>query len=239
MNKLILIIMLLCVAVSAEAKPIVADLSSHEINIDTEFTGTDILLYGARNDIGDIAVVVRGPKKHYVVRKKERVAGVWVNSAQEEFRAIDSFYAIASSKPLNELQNQPFMKSLGIGSANPDLMLLNKKENRFYQALEKRMQDIGLYAKEQAEVRFWGDTLFRTVLEFPENLPRGWYSAEVYLFNDGQLSSVQITPVHVSKIGFEAFVFDFAHEYPFLYGLAAAVIALVTGWLASIVFYRV
>src|SRR5580698_5947823 len=61
----------------ALAAPLVADLSNYRIDIDSGFNGTRIFLFGARNDNGDIAVVIRGPQKDYIVRKKKEIAGLW------------------------------------------------------------------------------------------------------------------------------------------------------------------
>jgi hypothetical protein len=63
----------------APAQPLVADLSSHLITITSSYTGTDLLLFGAVEQGGDVIVVVHGPTEPLVVRRKERVAGVWVN----------------------------------------------------------------------------------------------------------------------------------------------------------------
>lgn len=57
------LILILFLPFLVSAKPIVADLALRSIEIDTNFTGIDILLFGARDDAGDIVIVVRGQKK--------------------------------------------------------------------------------------------------------------------------------------------------------------------------------
>ena len=54
------------------ANPIISGISSNEINIDTQFNGTKILLFGAKRDAGDIIIAVRGPKKDFIVTKKQK-----------------------------------------------------------------------------------------------------------------------------------------------------------------------
>ena len=46
------------------------------------------------------------------------------------------------------------------------------------------------------------------------------------------------TALEVIKAGFEQFVADAARDYGLLYGLLTALMALFTGWLASVVFRR-
>ena len=82
----------------------VYDLSSRLIAITTAFAGTQVLLYGAAQGSGAaIAVLVRGPTRDTTVRRKSRVGPIWLNTSALEFRAVPSFYAVASSVPLEEL----------------------------------------------------------------------------------------------------------------------------------------
>jgi uncharacterized protein (TIGR02186 family) len=241
--KLIIALIILAIPVNSSARPVIADLSVRQIEIDSGFTGTDILLFGARTDPGDIVVVVRGPETSYIVRKKERVAGIWVNKKQMEFKDVNGFYAAASNRPLENIQNDYLLSSLRIGEGNislpPDEPDAHSSTPEFKEALLKKQQDEKLYLPKISNVSFMGDTLFRTVVRFPENIARGIYTAEIYLFSDGQLSGVQSTPIIVSKKGFDAYVYDFAYKYPAIYGILAVLIALFAGWVAGSVFRRV
>lgn len=242
--KLIIIVCLLLPAIcqNAVARPVIADLSLRQIEIDSGFKGTEILLFGARNDAGDIVVVIRGPESSYIVRKKERVAGIWMNKQQATFNNTHGFYNVSSSRPMEEIKNDYLLASLEIGVENI-VFPIEAEEGidtvEFQKAFLERKQQNSLYFPVIGDVSFIGDTLFRTIIKFPDNIPRGTYTAEVYLFSDGQLSGVQSTPLLVKKKGFDAFVFDFAYSYPALYGILAVIIALVAGWLAGAIFRKV
>ena len=45
------------------AASLVADLSSHLIAITTGFTGTEVLLFGAKEGPGQVVMIVRGPTR--------------------------------------------------------------------------------------------------------------------------------------------------------------------------------
>lgn len=227
----------------ALARPIIADLSIRSIEIDAGFTGTDILLFGARQDAGDIIVVIRGPKAPYIVRKKERIAGIWINRKHATFSPVHGYYAIASTKPLEAIRNDYLLQTLQIGTNNLKISSTNfndsMKLQQFRDALFFSMQEKQLYPIETSHVEFMGDTLFRTLIHFPENIPKGTYTAEIYLIRDGILSSIQSTPIKVNKIGFEAFVHDFAYSHSALYGITAIFLALGGGWIAGLLFRKV
>jgi uncharacterized protein (TIGR02186 family) len=111
--------------------------------------------------------------------------------------------------------------------------------DEFTNAFLDYKQSVKLYDPVIKEVSFIGDTLFRTIIHFPDNIPRGDYTAEVYLFSGGQLSGMQSTPLVVSKKGFDALMYDFAHRHAVLYGILAVALALFSGWLAGRIFRKV
>ena len=76
-------------------------------------------------------------------------------------------------------------------------------------------------------------------MEFPDNIPPGDYTAEIYLISDGEMVGMQSTPMKVVKSGLDAFLYSAAHDHPALYGLSAILLALGIGWLAGRVFEKV
>ena len=102
----------------AEAQPtaLVTDLSSHLISITSNFSGADLLLFGAvEGGPGDVVVVVRGPEIPVVVRKKNRLAGIWINREAVEFRRVPGYYAIAANRPLREIAPDGVLGRLELG----------------------------------------------------------------------------------------------------------------------------
>ena len=227
----------------SQARPVIADLSLRQIAIDSGFKGDKILLFGARNDAGDVVVVVRGPKLSYIMRKKEKMAaGIWANKKHAIFEDIHGYYNASASRPVKEIKNDNLLKSLNIGLQNIELPIKTEYETEteeFQKAFLEKQEKGNLYFPIIGDVEFIGDTLFRTIIKFPENIPRGIYTAAVYLFSDGQLSGLQSTPLIVKKKGFDAFIYDFAYRYPLLYGIIAVALALAAGWIAGAIFRKV
>lgn len=226
----------------AMAESLVADLSDHLVRITTGFTGSDVLLFGAIEGEGDIVVVVRGPTSHAVVRRKERVAGVWINQNRIGFSDVPAFYAVASSRPLADILPHPVAARHQIGVSNLRLTVdgsaAEADRAAYREALERNQARNGLYPGEIGRVTFLGDRLFRTNVEFPANVPTGIYRVEVYLVRDGQVASAQTTPLEIRKAGLEAEIFGFAHRQKVWYGLIAILLALMAGWGAGELFRR-
>jgi uncharacterized protein (TIGR02186 family) len=224
----------------AHTEVLVADLTSHLIAITTGFSGASVVLFGAIDGPGDVAVVVRGPDREMTVRRKSRIAGIWVNSQEVTFANVPSFYFVSASRPLDEIvpPSTAALYRLGISSLQMKAESGTPAEiaDRFAAALIATQQRAKLFPNSVGKVNFIGERLFRTTIEFPANVPTGTYLVTVFLVRDKDVVSGQTTPLVVSKVGIDADVFGFAVRQPGLYGVVAVVTAMVAGWLASLPF---
>lgn len=224
----------------AWAKPLSADISTQHIELHASFSGLDVLLFGARNESGDVVVVIRGPKRNITLRQKERIAGMWIYTRKAKYDALPQYLSVASTRPLEQLHAGSLLKSLNITTdATIKASEANStSQNDFNAALRALKEKKHLYSAELIPVSFFGETLFKTRIHFPDNMPRGRYVAEIYLIEDGELIAAQTLPIIAIKTGFEAWVYDTAHKSPFEYGLLCVGIALLSGWLAHRIFRK-
>ena len=221
---------------------LVAALSNHLVAITTGFSGTDVLLFGATDGTGEVVVVVRGPEGVATVHRKGRTFGIWVNEADMDFANVPGFWAIAASRPLEELVPQKVADFHQLGLQYLRLLPLERSSERrireFRDALIRNKQRAGLYAETQGNIAFLGNRLFRTDLWIPANAPIGTYTVNVYLVRDNDVVSAETTPLVVGKVGFEARVFDFAYRASVGYGILAVLIAAMAGWVANLMFRK-
>jgi uncharacterized protein (TIGR02186 family) len=220
--------------------PLVAELSSHLIGISGGFTGTSVVLFGATDGPGDVVVVVRGPERDMVVRRKRQVAGIWVNAKEEEFTNVPSYYSVASSHPLETIATPSVLSlnQLGLDSLRftRSRGAIREEDLPFRDALIQQQQREKLFGDGTGRVEFLGDRLFRANLEFPSNVPTGPYLVQVFLIRNKAVVAGQTTPLFISKVGIDAEVYNLADQRATLYGVIAVVTAIVAGWLASLPF---
>lgn len=226
----------------ASSQSIVTDLSTREVAISTGFTGAELLLFGATEGFGDIVVTVEGPKRDEIIRRKERVAGIWVNGTSVTFQNAPAYYRTAASKPLSEIAAPEVLEKLQIGSSRIDLSTRSSRGAEtileFRDAFIRSKKRQALYSEDISDIKITRGRLFRSTIPFPVNVPIGTYEVTVHLFKDGRLVSSEKTPLTVQKVGLEAKIYDFAHDHAAWYGLIAIAIALVAGWLAGVIFRR-
>ena len=81
------------------------DLSQKEIQIETDFNGKEIIVFGIFQKDEDTILTIQGPKKDTKVLKKERLAGFWINTKQVIYKQLPTLFFIASSSPIKDILN--------------------------------------------------------------------------------------------------------------------------------------
>jgi uncharacterized protein (TIGR02186 family) len=236
------------------AERIIASMSLHRVQVTSSFTGTQIVLFGAierdpapapQRGSYDIVVTVTGPRQTIVTRRKGRIAGIWANVDSRTFVNVPSFLAILTNRPVNAIARPEIARRLQVGLENmvlpqqigPDIADV-VREDPFRQNFVRIKIDQKLYGEDNRGVTFLTPTLFRADIALPAVAPIGNYDVDVKLFSDGALLTRQGSAFEMVKFGFEQFVADAARNRGALYGLATVLMALGTGWFASVVFRR-
>ena len=242
----IALIMLFLLAPHAYGTALIIDSSTSEVKVSSSFIGTDVMVFGTANDKDDIIVVITGPTETAIVRKKGRVSGIWINKEKLEFREIPGFYAIASTRPLSEITETDELKKQKIGIHNViTTASLNSKDKNiktfksFKDALVRGQKTKGLYLDMPLTIDVVSKRLFKTTFHFPNNMTTGIYTVKVFSFQKKRLVSMVSKTISVEKIGIGADVFKFAREQSALYGLLAILIAVLSGWIASVIFRKI
>jgi uncharacterized protein (TIGR02186 family) len=240
-----LALLLLALALPARAEEVVAALSQNRVSIDTNFDGSEILIFGAikREEPAPpgplhVVITVEGPSDPVVVRRKSRVLGIWVNAEQVEIDRAPTFYAVATSGPWDKVisDTEDLRNRISIARAIRSVGANVEDSPNFTEALIRLRLRNGLYQTAISSVQVTDSTLFQTSVALPANLTEGNYKVRFFLTRDAKVIDAQETTIFVQKVGLERFIFALAHEEPLLYGLLSLAIALAAGWGASAAF---
>src|SRR3954452_6976102 len=239
----------LAAATPATAERLISALSTSRVLITSNFTGADVVLFGsverdaqtvARRGGYDIVVTVTGPRETVTTFRKERVVGIWINSAQRTFVKAPSSLTVLANRTINEIADINSLRRSQTGLARVLLpqeisgdIADSIRDDPFRQAFLRLKIGRGLYRELQNGVTFLTPVLIRAAIPLPHNAPTGAYDVDVKLFADGVLLARTQTALEVVKVGFEQFVANAAREHGLLYGLATAMMAVLTGWFAS------
>jgi len=238
----------------AAGERLVASLSNHRVMVTSNFTGDELVLFGGieqdaaslpRRGGYDIIVTVIGPRQTVVTFRKARVLGIWVNADSRVLENAPAYLAVLANRPLDAIADGETLRRLQLGLDNtplPQRASVNiadaSSDDPFRLAFIKIKSDQGLYREVSNGVTFLTPALFRASIPLPAEVPVGTYEVDVRLFADGAQIARSPAPFEVYKSGFEQVVTAAARDHGLLYGVATAMMAIATGWFASVVFRR-
>ena len=248
-----LVVAALLAAFPARAERLIVSVSNHRVTVTPNYSGEELVLFGSvekdastpadRND--DPVLTVGCPRADMVTRRKERKFGIWINTDSRQFLKVPTYLALFSNRPFEAIASPEVQRRQQLGLNN---VLLTQRvgpdyadvvpNDAFRSAFVRLRREHGLYREATSAVTFLTPTLFRTGIPLPAEVPIGTYDVEIKLFADGQLVTRTETAFEIVKVGFEQFVATTARQNGFVYGLATAFMALMTGWMASIVFRK-
>jgi uncharacterized protein (TIGR02186 family) len=234
-----------------------ADVSTKTVPVTSSFTGTEIVVFGAVDNSRqpaaeagtyDIVIVVEGTPGRLAVRKKSRMGGIWLNTRNANFDDVPSYYAIWSTRPLEDIASEATMIGYEIGfdhvrmtpvggteSAGSSSKLPAADAGEFRSALVRLKTQDGLYVKNEFGVSFIGRSLFRANITLPPNVTVGPFDTRVYLFRNEKLLSQYNVRLNLEREGVERYVHSFAFSWPLIYGVATVLLAIAAGLAAATV----
>ncbi len=232
-----------------------ADVSSRRVAVTSSVTGTEIIVFGAVDNsrqssaasgFYDVVIVVEGTPTRLVARKKSNV-GIWLNTASITFQSVPSYYAILSTRPLDEITDPIILRDNDIGFEHVRMTPISGWETGvstgeledFKGAIVRIKQRERLYVERNVGgVTFIGRSLFRASLDLPANVPVGPLVARVHLFREGRLLHTFTSRVTLRREGLEHFLHSSAFNQPLIYGCATVLLSIAMGLAATALFRR-
>ncbi len=236
-------------APTVRAGEIVGALSQNRVSLTANFSGSEILIFGAiRHDIArdqdtrpfDIIITIEGPRQPVEIWRKDRRLGIWVNVDSVRMASVPSYYAVATTAPLDQILTPEADAEHRISAPfalRTEQATGNVGDPAVYtDALLRIREDAGQYLALDRWVYLDRDILFRANVRLPANLTEGAYTTRMFLVRDGVVVNQFRTAIFVRKEGIERWLHQLAYDQPLLYGLLALALALAAGWGASAAF---
>ncbi len=182
-------------AEAAAAESLVSTLSDDAVEITSNFTGEQIVVFGAVRGAPDGEPGLPGRRRRAGAGAGHRGAREGARSrhlgephvARVQGRAV--LLRHASERELQRRRSTPAeLVQYRLGVAEPALRPgrepASRPQRSFAQALIDLKTKRGLYAERKSEVHFLAPSVFRTTFFLPSDIPTGDYRVSVYLFRD-------------------------------------------------------
>lgn len=236
----------------ANSETIEIGLSTDHVVITAGFSGADLTIFGAidnadplvsRQGRYDVIVVLEGPSRPEVVRKKDRVLGVWLNLDSVTFKNVPTSYSIATTRAFQDVTDPKNYQRLALGVGSLYLEADNPRKDpatvqEFATALRTLKANTGLYSETVGGVQFLSQNLFRATLRLAPDVPVGTHKARAFLFKSGVFVRETSAFLTIQKSGTEQQIYNAANHHGLYYGMFAVALAILTGWLGRLVFRK-
>jgi len=242
MKKTLIFFFLVLINYHTLANEAYFDLSEKEIQIQTDFTGKEIIIFGIFQREEDTILAISGPETDTSVLKKERIGGFWFNTKKVIYKNIPSLFFIASSSPMKDILSKESIikEKLSFDELFTNVVtsrnFLGKDLNEWDKNLINIKSEQGLY--KEYEFSNIEDKLFQSRVFFPSNSIPGKYNITVYQIKNRVIVSKKNRVINIKKSGIGEKIYKFAHQESATYGLLSILFAVLSGLLAATIFRR-
>ena len=220
------------------------DLSEKEIQIETDFNGKEIIIFGIFVPEENTIVAIEGPKKDTKILKKERLFGFWINTKKIIYKKLPTIFFVASSAPIKDILNyesiikeELYFDELLTNTITQRNFLEQKNLEEWGKNLIRIKTNENLF--KEYEFKNIDNKLFQTRVFFPSNSIPGKYKVTIFQVKDQNIQNKKSAIINIRKSGVGEKIYRFAHEQSALYGLLSILFAILSGLIAATIFRRI
>lgn len=221
--------------------------STDKIAITSDFRGADLTIFGTIDGY-DPNLIARGKydivvNANSTVRVEERAFGIWINRRSMTFELVPEAYSLSSTRDVGTIAEPDMLNRVGVGIHHIQLSPIGyigdgSKVVEFREAFHRLKESGGHYQRDPGGVQFISASLFKATVRLPANVPKGVHVVRAHLFRNGAFIAEKALPLSVMKTGFEQMILSAAHENALAYAGFSVFLALLTGWIGSVVFQK-
>ena len=203
-------------------------LDQFDIEINSNFLGKEVVLFGNKDKDSDIIFIFEGEKKEAELVTKVKEGFLWINETKE-LNNQPSFFAIFSSpkKALNEIFLFSSLKERHLLISNPSVEL---------HKIRKAMKVKNLYIEE--ELNSLNGNLFLKKFLIPDNISPGNIKVYMYEIKNNKIISMTSKNLQIKKGGLSFKLERMLKTESLVYVIILIVISLLLSLVTNLIFRR-
>ncbi len=234
LSRIVLLLFTIFLSKEVDSETLIFDLSERFIEISKESNNPDFTIFGFTDSKSSLVLKIKGPDQKVILQNKKKVLGMWSWNKTGEFiyPGLFHYYTNKNDDEIDfEVKKDLFDNVKLIGKDNDNL----KRD-----LIEKKMS-LGLFLIKNNSFEVVNKNLpnfFKIPIKLPKNSPEGIYTVSLNIIDSINNFESKKLQINVYKPGLSSFVFKFAHNFSFIYGLFSAIIAIGLGLSAGLIFRR-
>jgi|TARA_B100000787_G_C16180587_1_gene291563 hypothetical protein len=199
-------------------------LDKYEIDIESNFLGEEIVIFGEKSPEHNLIIILEGGGKTVRLNEKIKKKILWINKSTK-YESIPNFFAIFSlpKKSLNEL----FL----ITKIKKNHYLISDSSQKLFK-LRKALEQKSLYFEKPLIET--GENLFFSRFKIPDNINSGLINIYFYKILDNKVISLTKKTLRIKKRGFiqkiELLLYNNSIFYVLILVLFAILFSLISNY---------
>jgi uncharacterized protein (TIGR02186 family) len=223
-------------------EPLVVVPETSQVNITTDFAGSDLKAVGAMSGPGDLIIKVVGPQQEATLSRETKLGPFWVGGDTVKMEGAPSLLFLYATAPIASILSAVEQEKYGLllegvpVRVEPQLQAHVALDWRkaFFRLKERQ----GYYHEDDHAIRAFGNRLFIADTRLPGDLQVGNYTVETLLVKSGKVVGHTVGNFKVRLSGMERRVWNAAHDHPWLFGTLFTLLAMLLGFALNALPYR-
>jgi uncharacterized protein (TIGR02186 family) len=233
---------------AAPASAMLTTNANHDhITIGFFYHGSSVTIRGESDPGEDLIIKITAPEEHQVLKQKGKVGGLlWMNVGTLKFEHVPNYYAIHSTKKLEDILSREELEKYTIGYPALEkhvevTPVANEQEkSKWFAEFVKFKEDSHVYTlssdKIEAKPGAAGRQEYSILIDWPYQAAPGDYMVTVYAVKNGKVIEQAETKVNVEQVGVVKTLATMANNRAAFYGILSVGIALGAGFGVGLVF---
>ncbi|TAK71450.1 MAG: hypothetical protein EPO19_05030 [Betaproteobacteria bacterium] len=223
-------------------EPLVVAPQSSQVNITTDFAGSDLKAIGAMDGPGDLIIKVVGPQQEATLSREVQLGPFWVGGDTVKMEGAPSLLFLYSTAPIASIlppaEREKYALLLEGVPVRIEPQLTAHAADDWRKAFFRLKERQGYYHENDRAIRVFGNRLFIADMRLPGDLQIGTYTVETLLVKSGKVVGHNVGNFRVRLSGIERWVWNAAHEHSWLFGSLFTLAAMVLGFVLNAIPYR-
>ena len=203
-------------------------LDKFKIEINSNFLGEEILLFGQKENLSELVIIFEGELKNARLYSKIKKGFFWTNQTKD-LEKIPSFFAVFSSpkKSLNELFLIPEI-------TNKHFLVSNYSEELY--KVRSALKNKGLYFEEELENV--EKDLYLKKFKIPDNIPVGKIAITFYEISNNKVVSTSQKNLLIEKKGLSNKLELLLSEQSIFYAFILIIFSIIFSLISNLIFRK-